>query len=160
MLTVSPHAGPFGTIFAIGCATILASACATTVSSADLADVAERIRQTEVRRLRSLVETDMEVARALHADAFQLINPSGGALTKEQCLGAVASGVVDYLIWEPDSPIEVKVAGSSAAIRYRSRIEVVFNGQHLPLARFWHTDTYEKLDNVWQVVWSQATEIR
>jgi len=102
----------------------------------------------------------MVVARALHADTFQLINPSGGALTKEQYLGAVASGMVDYLVWEPDSPIEVRLAGRVAAIRYRSKIEIVVDGRHLPLTSFWHTDTYEKLDNVWQVVWSQATEIR
>jgi hypothetical protein len=160
MLTVKSHLGRFGTTLAVCCAGILASACAATGSSPNLADETKLIRQTEARRLRSLVDADIEVARVLHADAFQLINPTGGALSKDQYLGAIESEAVDYLIWEPDSPIEVRVAGSATAVRYRSKIEIVVNGHHLPLARFWLTDTYEKLDNVWQVVWSQATEIR
>lgn len=157
---MNPHVARFGAILAVCCPAIFGSACAATGSPSDLAVEAEAVRQTEVRRLRSLVEADMAVARVLHADAFQLVNPSGGVLTKDQYLAAIEAGAVDYLVWEPDSPIEVRVSGIAAAIRYRSRIEIIVNGQHLPLGRFWHTDTYEKSDNVWQVVWSQATEIR
>jgi hypothetical protein len=39
-------------------------------------DEADRIGDFEHQRLRALVEADMEVARQLHADDFQLINPS------------------------------------------------------------------------------------
>ncbi len=49
------------------------------------------IHETERQRLRSLVEASMEVARPLHADGFQLINPLGGLLAKEEYLGGVAS---------------------------------------------------------------------
>jgi hypothetical protein len=157
---VNARLGRFGKFLGICFVGLFASACAGTGSSLNSASEAELIRRTEIRRLRSLVDADIEMARALHADSFQLINPTGGALTKDQYLGAVESGIVDYLIWEPDSPIEVRVTGSAAAVRYRSRIEIVVNGQHLPLTRFWHTDTYEKLNHKWQVVWSQATEIR
>lgn len=154
------HLGRLGCILAACCAAIVVAACAGGGPSANLAEEAEAIRQTELRRLRSLVDADMEVARSLHAEAFQLVNPSGGVLTKDQYLGAIAAGAVDYLVWEPETPIEVRWAGSQAAIRYRSKIEIVVNDAHHPLARFWHTDTYEKRDNVWQVVWSQATGIR
>jgi len=43
---------------------------------------ADLIRETEHERLRSLVEADMDVAGQLHADDFQLINPSGGGVVE------------------------------------------------------------------------------
>ena len=101
----------------------------------------------------------MEVARQLHADDFQLINPRGGSLSKEQYLGGIASGQLDYLVWEPES-IEVRLYGEAAVIRYQSQLEIVVQGQKVPRQRYWHTDTYEKRNGRWQVVWSQATGIQ
>lgn len=154
------HIRRFARAFGASCIAVVITACATRPASPDQFDEAELIRQTEARRLRALVDADIKVARQLHADAFQLVNPAGGVLTKDQYLGAVEAGVVDYLVWEPETPIEVRRTGSAAAIRYGSRIEIIVAGQHHPLAHFWHTDTYEKLGDTWQVVWSQATEIR
>lgn len=121
---------------------------------------AEVIRATERDRLRALVQADVERARRLHADDFQLINPLGEALSKEQYLRGIESGEIDYLVWEADSPIDVRVHGESAVIRYQSKLEIVVQGQMVPLGRYWHTDSYEKRDGRWQVVWSQATQIR
>ena len=121
---------------------------------------ADLIRATERQRLRASVDANLEVARRLHADEFQLINPVGETLSKEEYLGAIASGQLDYLIWEPESPIEVRLYGRAAVIRYRSQLEIVVKGEKVPLDRHWHTDTYEKRDGRWQVVWSQATRIR
>ena len=120
---------------------------------------ADLIRATERERLRALVEADMEVARQLHADDFQLINPLGQSLSKEQYLGGIASGDLDYLVWEPES-IEVRLYDQAAVIRYQSQLEIVVQGQKVPRQRYWHTDSYEKRNGRWQVVWSQATEIR
>jgi Domain of unknown function (DUF4440) len=117
------------------------------------------IRETERERLRALVEGNMEVARQVHADDFQLINPFGGTLSKEQYLGGVASGEINYLVWEPDS-IAVRLHGEAALIRYQSQLEIVVQGRKVPLQRYWHTDSYEKRDGRWQVVWSQATAIQ
>jgi len=100
----------------------------------------------------------MEVARQLHADDFQLINPCGESLSKEQCLlGAVASGEIDYLLWEPEA-IEVRLSGEMALIRYTSRLELAAGGQGMPLRHYWHTDSYERREGHWQAVCSQATE--
>ncbi len=132
-----------------------ASASAHGTAQAD----AELVRATERERLRALVAADMPVVRRLHADDFQLINPSGGALSKDQYLGGIASGVLDYLVWEPDS-IAVHLYGQAAAIRYQARLEIVVQGDTVPLRRYWHTDVYERRDGRWQVVWSQATEIK
>ena len=67
---------------------------------------ADDLRSIERQRLRALVEADVASARRLHADDFQLVNPAGGALSREQYLGQIASGELDYLVWEPEA-IEV-----------------------------------------------------
>ena len=45
-------------------------------------------------------------------------------------------------------------------IRYQSQLEIVVRGQKVTLRGHWHTDSYEKRNGQWQVVWSQATEIK
>src|SRR5689334_21124622 len=111
---------------------------------------AEEIRATECERLRVLVQKDSAVAQALHADDFQLITPLGNALTREQYLGAIFSGEVEYRVWEPDTAIDVRLYGDAAVIRYRSRSEVFMRGIQAPLQGAWHTDTYEKRNGRWQ----------
>ncbi len=75
-----------------------------------------------------------------------------------QYLGGIATGVLDYLVWDPDS-IAVRVYDQAAVIRYSSHLEIVVQGKKIPLSRYWHTDIYERRSGQWQVVWSQATEI-
>ncbi len=120
---------------------------------------AEVLRAVEHQRLDALVQADMPEARRLHADDFQLINPAGLALSDEDYLGFIASGLVDYLVFEPESPIEVRVYGQSGVIRYQSHIEVVVFGE-LQSLDAWHTDLYERRHGQWQAVWSQATAIQ
>ncbi len=121
---------------------------------------AEAIRAAERERLRSLVEKDIERARQLHADDFQLITPDGATLSKDQYLGAIACGELDYVVFGVESPIDVRLHGDAAIIRYRSTIEVVFHMQRTPLHGFWHTDVYEKHNGRWRAVWSHATRIQ
>lgn len=52
-------------------------------------DVVEELRQVERDRLRSLVDGDMDLARKLHADEFQLIIPAGVIWSKNQYLGGI-----------------------------------------------------------------------
>ena len=137
----------------------LAQAGSVRSSPSDDQTEVEAIRATERERVRALVQADMEVARRLHADDFQLVNPVGEPSSKEQYLAAVASGRVDYLVWKPEA-IEVRLYGDAAVIRYQSELEVVVDGTRVPLRRHWHTDSYEKHNGQWQVVWSQATAIR
>jgi hypothetical protein len=121
------------------------------------AAVEELIRSTEQERLRALVAADLKVADQLHADNFQLVNPGGGILSKAQYLGGVASGYLNYRVWEPDSEIAVCLYGQGAVIRYRSRLHMSLDGAEGSLENYWHTDSYELRDGRWQVVWSQAT---
>lgn len=117
---------------------------------------AELLRSTERERLRALVTGDVDRAGQLHADDFQLINPLGGALSKSQYLGGISSGQIRYLYWEPGS-IAVRVYGDVAVMRYRSQLEIVVQGRHIPRQEYWHTDLYERRGMQWQVVWSHAT---
>lgn len=119
----------------------------------------DRIRDVERRRLRALVDADMDVARQLHAPDFQLITPIGDALSKDEYLGAIAAGHLKYLIWEPET-IEVRLYGNAAVIRYQAQLEVIFGGHKVPLSPYWHTDLYEQHEGSWLVVWSQATAIK
>jgi ketosteroid isomerase-like protein len=116
----------------------------------------ERLRATERERLRALVSGDVARAAQLHADDFQLINPLGGALSKDQYLGGISSGQIHYLHWEPEA-IVVRVYGDAAMIRYQSELEIIVQGRHIPRQRYWHTDLYERHGSQWQVVWSHAT---
>jgi hypothetical protein len=138
---------------------LVVAGAASCVSASDPRAESDLIRATERERLRALVQADVDVARQLHADDFQLINPRGESLSKEQYLEGIESGQLDYLVWEPESPIDVRVHGEAAVIRYQSKLEIVVQGQRVPLQRYWHTDSYEKRNGRWQVVWSQATQI-
>ena len=73
----------------------------------------QRLRATERERLRALVSGDVARAAQLHADEFQLINPLGGALSKDEYLGGISSGQIQYLQWEPEA-IAVRVYGDAA----------------------------------------------
>jgi hypothetical protein len=116
---------------------------------------AELLRATERERLRALVSGDVERASQLHSEDFQLINPLGGALSKQQYLG-ISSGQIRYLYWEPES-IAVRLYDGAAVIRYRSQLEIIVQGRHIPRQRYWHTDLYERHGMQWEVVWSHAT---
>jgi hypothetical protein len=153
-----------GTLASLAVAGVLSCRAAPPVDDASgspgsIQAQADTIRAIERQRLRALVSADLKTARRLHADDFQLINPFGGSLSKEQYLGGVASGQLDYLVWEPDS-IAVREYDDAIAIRYRSEVEIVVEGKKISRRPYWHTDVYEQRDGRWQVVWSHATEIK
>lgn len=82
------------------------------------ASESEHIRQVERERLRALVDADLDAARRLHADDFQLINPAGAPLSKDEYLGVIESGQLKYVGWEAGD-IMVKLHGDLAVIRYK-----------------------------------------
>jgi hypothetical protein len=131
-----------------------------TTSAANAQSVPDELRAVERERLHALVNADIAVARRLHAEDFQLINPLGGALTKGDYLGAIESGEIKYLMWEPGN-IEVKLYTDAAVLRYQAELRITVKAiPDAPTGRFWHTDLYERRDGAWQVVWSQATQVR
>jgi hypothetical protein len=148
-------------VFGILLVALTAVAGAATRSAGPPGDstVAQDLRRIERSRLAALVDADMAVVEALHADNFQLVPPPGFELSRDDYIGAVASGDIDYLRFEPISDITVRVYGQAAALTYKSNIDIVVAG----LGRFthdaWHTYLYEKRQGHWQAVWEQATAI-
>ena len=122
--------------------------------------LAAELRDVERQRLAALRDADMTDCEALHTADYELITPGGATLSKEQYLGQIADGSLSYRRFEPEGDIAVRILGPSAAVlRYRVAIEAAFPGGH-DADRFWHTDIYERRDDRWQAVWSQATRIR
>jgi hypothetical protein len=107
-----------------------------------------------------LVAADGATAARLHADDLRLINPAGTALPEADYLGGIASGDIDYRVFEPTSRIAVRLYGEAAVIHYQSRTEIVAFGRAAQSLRGWHTDVYERHDGHWQVVWSQMDQYR
>lgn len=70
-------------------------------------------------------------------------------IEKAEYLGDVASGAIDYRVWEPHE-IDVRVCGDAGCIRYHSQLEIVVAGRKIDLSRYWHTDYYERRDGRWQ----------
>ena len=84
---------------------------------------AELLRETERQRVRSLVQGDLAGADSLHASDYQLITPLGYALSKDDYLGSIESGALDYLVFEPVTEIEVWGDDGIGLLRYQARIE-------------------------------------
>ena len=131
----------------------------SSTASAGVHAAAERIRAIETDRLRALVAADMAPLRRVHAADFQLVDPTGETQSRDVFLGLVEAGDIDYLVFEPVSPIEVRISGSVAAIRYRSSIDIVVTGFGQHTHEAWHTDVYQRRHGRWQSTWSQATAI-
>lgn len=114
----------------------------------------------ERRRLRSLVEADMVVARSLHHEEYQLITPGAAVYSRDRYLGEIGSGVLDYTVFEPEDEeaVAVRIVAGGAALRYVARIVVAFPGG-VDHARAWHTDLWEIGPDGWQATWSQATRL-
>jgi hypothetical protein len=120
---------------------------------------ADRLRELEARRLRSLVEGDMPTAEALHAAEYQLINPFGTPLTRQEYLGAIATGQLDYRVFEAMSEVAVLVGSDLGCLRYQANIDIRSSTGDSDSGAFWHTDVYQRRGGDWSAIWSQATRI-
>ena len=101
----------------------------------------------------------MGLARQLHAVDFQLITPTGHLYLAEQYLGEIETGQLKYLAWDPKE-MEVRTHTTVTLLRYQAKLEVDSGTGHPSTFHCWHTDSYELLNGLRQVVWSQATAIR
>ena len=65
------------------------------------------------------------------AGDYQGINPAGDPLSREDLLGAVNAGVLDFLVAGPASPISVRLFGNAAVLRYQRNFDLVVAGTRL-----------------------------
>ncbi len=110
-------------------------------------------------RPEAVVDADGDALDLLLADDFVLVPPPGTPLTKDEYVGAVESGALDFEKFDPISPIDVQ--------RVRSR-----RGPDLPVRHHRHRRwgryrsspgiahvVYEKAAGTWQVVRAQTTAV-
>jgi len=119
---------------------------------------AEQLQQLERVRAQALVDGDIETARQLMAPDFQLINPAGLALSRDQLLEGVGAGQPDFLDNAPTSDIAVRRAGSAAVLRYQRGFDLVIGGTRLT-HKAWSTVLYEHRGGHWLAVWEETTAI-
>jgi len=119
---------------------------------------ADRLRALEQERTQALVDGDAPTARAIMADDYQGINPAGVALGREDLLGAVSAGVLDFLVDNAASPIAVRLYGSAAVLRYQRNFDLVVAGTHVA-HKAWSTELWERREGRWQIVLEQTTAI-
>jgi hypothetical protein len=129
------------------------------INTSALITDADAFRKLERARLAALVERNMNLARQLHAAAFQLITPTGHLYLGEQYLDEIETGQLKYLSWDPEE-MEVRMHANVTMLRYQAKLEVDSGRGQASTFHCWHTDSYELIDGLWQVVWSQATAIR
>ena len=124
-------------------------------------ETAQTLRDLETTRLHALVDANTRVLEAVHAPDFQLIPPPGLAMTRDEYLTAVDTSALDYLTFEPVTPIEVSLHGDAALLTYRSRIHIDADGHGELEHDTWHTYLYQQTDTGlgWQLVWEQATAV-
>lgn len=122
------------------------------------ASQADQLRASERTRLHALVDADTATARRLMARDFQAVSPAGATLLRHDYLGAVAAGVIDYLVFKPVSRIVVRRSGDMAALRYKVSFDLVAGGTRVT-HKGWITELWERRDGRWQIVWEQATAI-
>jgi ketosteroid isomerase-like protein len=124
-------------------------------------DSAEAVQAIERQRLRAFVEADVEVAARLHTPDFQVVDPRGGTHSKEEILGWLAAGVLDYRRFEAVSDVQVTASGDLAVLYYRSGIDVLVQGLAPQSLEAWLTICYRRAqgDAGWQVFWHQETAI-
>ncbi|HEY6691638.1 MAG TPA: nuclear transport factor 2 family protein [Solirubrobacteraceae bacterium] len=147
------------TLAAIALAVVVVAGVVTASSASPASSSqADHLRAIETTRLQALVDADTVTARKLTAPDFQLINPAGAPLSRDDFLGGVDAGVIDFLALEPSSPIAVRLSGDSATLRYRTAFDVVVGGTHLT-HQAWTTALYERRHGRWQIVWAQTTAI-
>jgi hypothetical protein len=135
------------------------AACTTPQPSATSESLtAEAVRAAERERLQALVGAHFGAAARRLASDFQVINPLGRSSSKEEYLRTIMSGENDYLSWVPGD-IEVRLYDRTAAVRYRSDVELAVNGRRIPKRHYWNTGLYEYRDGRWQLVWFQVTQV-
>jgi len=124
-----------------------------------IANAGDDLVEVERRRLRALVDADQATALDLHAPDYQLVTPGGATYSRDEYLGDIASGAIDYRVFEAASDVAVKLFQDAGVVRYQARIDIRFASSGRDGGLFWHTDVYRRLDGRWQAVWSQATRI-
>lgn len=124
-----------------------------------MAGTEDELRALEEEKIAALVAKDVPALQRIHANDFQLVNPAGQELNRDDYLNGLAMGFIEYRTWEPETRIQPYVFGDAAVLRYRARVQVAVQGEAQPEQHFWQLEVYEKRRDGWQTTFSQSTRI-
>ena len=119
----------------------------------------DELRELERQRIAAFVAADAPTLQRLHANDYQVVNPAGQELNRDDYLNGIAQGYIEYKRWDADGRIQVYVYGDAAILRYRASVELAVQGETQPVQHFWQLEVYEKRRDGWQAVFSQATRV-
>jgi hypothetical protein len=139
-------------------AALAVTIAATALAGSPRRTQADQLAQLEHARAQAITDADIDAAQRVMAPDFQLINPGGQPLSRDDLLGAVGSGQLDFLDNAPTSEIAVRQSGSAAVLRYQRSFDVVIAGTRLT-HKAWSTVLYEHRRGHWVAVWEQTTAI-
>ena len=119
-----------------------------------MTDDVSTVLALEQQRLRSLVERDIPTADRLHHADYELITPAGHRHTKSSYLHDVESKRLEYLAFEPTTPIAARSTPDLVVLRYIALIRLSVGIADEVEFLAWHTDHYERREGQWQAVTS------
>lgn len=132
---------------------------AAPLPSGQVPSAVDALRDLELSRLEAVVMNDMPALQALYADDFELVPPPGVAMSRDEFLGALQDGGLDFLAWDPVSELDVRALGDTAVLSYRSEVHLLGAGMGELRHQMWHTAVYERGEQGWQVVREQSTAV-
>lgn len=109
--------------------------------------------QLERDRTRAIVARDMQAMEQAHAPEYELVTPAGRVFTRARYFELIAEAAF-YLSWE-HGPMAVRATSDMACVKYQAKLTFP-SGK---VIECWHTDMYELRAQMWQAVWSQATQL-
>jgi ketosteroid isomerase-like protein len=121
-------------------------------------DAVDTLRAIEQARLHALVAADTGTAGNIMAVDFELVNPAGSKMGRDEYLDAIKDGAIDYHVFQPSSPIDVHRSGDAAVLRFPFSVDLTADGTRLAHVG-WITELYERRNGRWQIVWEQATAV-
>ena len=120
-------------------------------------DTEKAIRQLESRRFQAMIEADTAALDTILADDLTYTHTSGWVDTKEQFIGWLESGELNYESISTDS-VRVRVYAAVAVVTGQAAVKIKVNGQEKNLQiRF--IDVYVKRNAHWQMVAWQSTRL-
>ena len=92
---------------------------------------AQRVREIDHAERQALVAGDAIALDQILAADFVLVPPPGDQESRQEYLDSIASGDLDYQVFEPISAVNVRLSGTIAVVTYRSHLEVTAGGLHV-----------------------------
>lgn len=117
----------------------------------------QAVRQLFDELVGSYTKNDASAPTRILADDFTFTNPSGEVMTKEQRIGEIKPGGIQFDSYTADD-VKVRVYGDTAVVTHRATLSGKRGAQSLA-GQYRATTVFVKKGGNWQVVAAQSTRI-